>query len=100
MIRHKLKSPLAGLFFPSKSLAYRGFMWYNDSIGGHDRHIRTKLLRMRQASPESVRYATDRTNEKVKFTDEALMTAQAVPCVLLPLVLKGFMDRAKEKNKK
>jgi hypothetical protein len=75
-------------------------MWYNDSIGGHDCHIRAKLLRMRQASPESVRCATDRANEKVKFTDEALMTVQAVPCVFLPLVLKGCMDRAKEKNKK
>jgi hypothetical protein len=71
-------------------------MWYNDSIGGHDRHIRAKLLRMHQASPESVRYATDRTDEKVKFTDEALMTVQAVPCVFLPLVLKGCMDRARE----
>jgi hypothetical protein len=75
-------------------------MWYNDSICGHDRHIRAKLLRMRQASPESVRYATDRANEKVKFTAEALMTVQAVPCVFLPLVLKGRMDRAKENNKK
>lgn len=75
-------------------------MWYNDSIGGHDCHIRAKLPQMHQASPESVRCATDRTDEKVKFTDEALMTAQAVPCVFLPLVLKGCMDRAKEKNKK
>lgn len=75
-------------------------MWYNDSIGGHDCHIRAKLLRMRQASPESIRYATDRANEKVKFTDEALMTAQAVPCVFRSLVLKGCMDRAREKNKK
>jgi hypothetical protein len=28
------------------------------------------------------------------------MTVQAVPCAFLPLVLKGCMDRAKEKNKK
>jgi hypothetical protein len=74
-------------------------MWYNDSIGGHDRHIRAKLLRMRQASPESVRCATDRADEKVRFTDEALMTVQAMPCVFLPLVLKECMDRAREKKK-
>ena len=51
---------------------------------------------MRQASLESVRYAADRADDKVKFTDEALMTVLAVPRVFLPLVLKGCVGWAKE----
>ena len=51
---------------------------------------------MRQASLESVRYAADRVDDKVKFTDEALMTVLAVPRVFLPLVLKGCVAWAKE----
>ena len=51
---------------------------------------------MREASLESVRYAADRVDDKVKFTDEALKTVLAVPRVFLPLVLKGCVDWAKE----
>ena len=51
---------------------------------------------MRQASLESVRYAADRVDDKVKFTDDALMTVLAVPRVFLPLVLRGCVDWAKE----
>ena len=53
---------------------------------------------MRQASLESVRYAADRVDDKIKFTDEALKTVLAVPRVFLPLVLKGCVDWAKENN--
>jgi hypothetical protein len=53
---------------------------------------------MRQASLESVRYAADRADDKIKFTDEALMTVLAVPRVFLPLVLKGCVDWARENN--
>ena len=49
-----------------------------------------------QASLESVRYAADRADDKVKFTDEALKTVLAVPRVFLPLVLNGCVDWAKE----
>ena len=54
----------------------------------HNR-MHAELLQMRQASLESVRYAADRVDDKVKFTDEALSTVLGVPRVFLPLVLKG-----------
>lgn len=60
--------------------------------------MRAELLQMRQASLESVRYAADRVDDKVKFTDEALETVLAVPRVFLPLVLKGCVDWAKEND--
>jgi len=58
--------------------------------------MRAELLQMRKASLQSVRYAADRADDKVKFTDEALETVLAVPRVFLPLVLKGCVDWAKE----
>jgi hypothetical protein len=60
--------------------------------------MRAELLQMRKASLESVRYAADRVDDQVKFTDEALMTILNVPRVFLPLVLKGCVDWAKENN--
>ena len=60
--------------------------------------MRAELLQVRQASLESVRYAADRADDKVKFTDEALMTILGVPRVFLSLVLKGCVDWAKENN--
>ena len=58
--------------------------------------MRAELLQMRKASLESVRYAADRVDDKIKFTDEALLTILAVPRVFLPLVLKGCVDWARE----
>ncbi len=58
--------------------------------------MRAELLAVRQASLESVRYAADRADDKIKFTDEALKTVLGVPRVFLPLVLKGCVDWAKE----
>lgn len=58
--------------------------------------MRAELLQMRKASLESVRYAADRVDDKVKFTDEALKTVLGVPRVFLPLVLKGCVAWAKE----
>ena len=60
--------------------------------------MRAELLQMRQASLESVRYAADRVDDKVKFTDDALMTVFGVPRVFLPLVLKGCVAWAKEND--
>jgi len=60
--------------------------------------MRAELLPMRKASLESVRYAADRADDTVKFTDEALKTILNVPRVFLPLVLKGCVDWAKENN--
>ncbi len=60
------------------------------------RRLRAELLPIREASLESVRYAADRADDKIRFTDEALKTVLNVPRVFLPLVLKGCVDWAKE----
>ena len=60
--------------------------------------MRSELLAIRKQSLESVRYAADRADDKVKFTDDALETILNVPRVFLPLVLKGCVDWAKENN--
>ena len=60
--------------------------------------MRAELLPMRQQSLASVRYAADRADDKVKFTDEALQTILNVPRVFLPLVLKGCVEWARENN--
>lgn len=60
--------------------------------------VRAELLPMRQQSLESVRYAADRADDKVKFTDDALEMILNVPRVFLPLVLKGCVEWARENN--
>ena len=62
------------------------------------RRMRAELLRMREASIESVRYAADRVDDKIKFTDDALNTILGVPRPFLPMVLKGCVAWAKENN--
>ena len=62
------------------------------------RRMKAELLQMRQASLESVRYAAERADDQIKFTDEALMTILGVPRVFLSVVLKGCVDWAKENN--
>jgi len=58
--------------------------------------MRAELLPIRKQSLDSVRYAADRADDQVKFTDDALETILNVPRVFLPLVLKGCVDWAKE----
>ncbi len=58
--------------------------------------MRAELLQVRQASLESVRYAADRADDVVKFTDDALKTILGVPRVFLPVALKGCVAWAKE----
>ena len=60
--------------------------------------MRAELLPMRKQSLESVRYAADRADDVVKFTDDALETILNVPRVFLPLVLKGCVEWARENN--
>ena len=60
------------------------------------RRMRAELLPMRKTSLESVRYAANRADDTVKFTDEALETILNVPRVFLSLVLKGCVDWAKD----
>ena len=67
--------------------------WFHRS-----RWMLAELLPMRKQSLESVRYAADRADDKVRFTDDALETILNVPRVFLPLVLKGCVDWAKENN--
>ena len=63
----------------------------------HNR-MRAELLQVREASLESVRYAADRVDDKVKFTDDALRTVLGVPRVFLPLVFKCCVQWEKENN--
>ncbi len=62
------------------------------------KRMRAELLPMRKASLESVRYAADRADDKVKFTDDALETILNVPRVFLSTVLKGCVAWAKEND--
>lgn len=67
--------------------------WYHK----HRRAI-PELLPMRQATLESVRYAADRADDKVKFTDGACMKLIKVPRIFLPTALKGCVEWARENN--
>ena len=67
--------------------------WYHRKA-----RMRAELLPIREASLQSVRYAADRADDPVKFTDDALKKILNVPRVFLPLVLKGCVDWAKENN--
>ena len=60
--------------------------------------MRAELLQVHQASLESVRYAADRADDTVKFTDDALITILGVPRVFLSVVLKGCVAWAKEND--
>ena len=60
--------------------------------------MRAELLPIRKQTLESVRYAADRADDKVKFTDDALETILNVPRVFLSVVLKGCVDWARENN--
>ena len=62
------------------------------------RRMLSELLPMRKQSLDSVRYAADRADDQVKFSDDALEMILNVPRVFLPLVLKGCVDWAKENN--
>ena len=60
------------------------------------RRMRAELLPMREASLDSVRYAADRIDDKIKFTDDALKKLLNVPRIFLPVALKGCVDWARE----
>ena len=55
-----------------------------------------ELLPIREASLSSVRYAADRADDVVKFTDAACMKLIKVPRIFLPTALKGCVQWAKE----
>ncbi len=60
------------------------------------KRMRAELLPMRKQSLDSVRYAADRADDVVKFSDDALETILNVPRVFLPTVLRGCVAWAKE----
>ena len=55
-----------------------------------------ELLPIRETSLESVRYAANRADDVVKFTDAACMKLIKVPRIFLPAALKGCVQWAKE----
>lgn len=64
------------------------------------RHSRLipELLPVRKASLDSVKYAADRIDDKIKFTDEACAKLLNVPRIFLPTALKGCVEWARENN--
>ncbi len=85
--------------FPSLPVDY-GYrdsknFWFHKGVNFFNR-MKAELLQPRQASLASVRYAADRADDKIKFTDDALETILGVPRVFLSVVLKGCVDWAKE----
>ena len=62
------------------------------------RRMRAELLQVRQASLSSVRYAADRADDKIKFTDDALKCLLGVPRVFLSTALKGCVEWARQNN--
>ena len=65
--------------------------WYHKHRG-----MITELLPIRKTTLASVRYAADRTDPDVHFTDDALETIVNVPRIFLPTVLRGCVAWAKE----
>ncbi len=85
--------------FPSLPVDY-GYrdsknFWFHKGVNFFNR-MKAELLQPRQASLASVRYAADRADDKIKFTDDPLETILGVPRVFLSVVLKGCVDWAKE----
>lgn len=62
------------------------------------KRMKAELLQVREASLSSVRYAADRADDKIKFTDDALKCLLGVPRVFLPAALKGCVEWARENN--
>ena len=60
--------------------------------------MRAELLPVRKATLESVRYAADRIDDKIRFTDDALELMLNVPRIFLPTALKGCVEWARENN--
>lgn len=57
-----------------------------------------ELLPVREGSISSVRFAADRIDDEIKFTDEALEKLVNVPRIFLNTVLRGCVTWAKENN--
>jgi len=74
---------------------------YRDSKNfWYSRHSRVipELLPVRKSSLDSVRYAADRIDDKIKFSDDACERLLNVPRIFLPIVLRGCIDWAREND--
>ncbi len=72
---------------------------YRDSKNfWYTRHSRiiSELLPMRKSSLDSVRYAADRIDDKIKFSDSACERLLNVPRIFLPTAIRGCVDWARE----
>jgi len=72
---------------------------YRDSKNfWYSRHSRVipELFTIRKASLASVRYAADRIDDKIKFSDAACERLLNVPRIFLPIALRGCVDWARE----
>ncbi len=69
------------------------YFWYSKS----NKPI-PEMLPVREASVASVRYAANRADDVVKFTDAACARLIKVPRIFLPTVLKACVKWAKENN--
>jgi len=68
--------------------------WYSK----FKRPIAMKIPAGKEVDIESVKYAANRADDKIKFSDDACQTLVKVPRVFLKLVLQGCIDWAKENN--
>lgn len=59
---------------------------------------RSELLPVREGSVQSVRYAADRIDDKIKFTDDACAKLVKVPRIFLNTALKGCVKWAREND--
>lgn len=57
-----------------------------------------ELLPVREGNLDSVKYAANRIDPDIRFTDEACMKMIKVPRIFLPTALKGCVEWAKENN--
>ena len=74
---------------------------YRDSIHFFQSQFNKPLMEdvpQKEVELSSVRYAADRIDDKIKFTDDAIKPLVKVPRIFLGLALKGCVKWAKEHN--
>jgi len=74
---------------------------YRDSMYFWESQFRkpiSEVIPKKEVDLESMRYAANRADDTVKFTDDALEQLVGVPRIFLNIVLKGCVNWAKENN--
>ncbi len=85
------KVPVDYGYRDSKNFWYTRFPGFGNFFGAIP-----ELLPVRKTTVQSVQYAADRIDDKVKFTEEACAKLVNVPRIFLPTALKGCVKWAKE----